>query len=172
VAENLVPGAPRSLESLTAGAVNWRACGDLLVVTAGDGLNAGTDGMITTGDLFGTGGGVVVNGGSGPGGGSPQAGAAATHNVANATAFAITRAITAALRERRRDRAHPMPSPLAVWILAILARSEHSDASSPLLKFVTFFLVSSVTISSGEIRSATAQLVHKHGSGTGWSYLT
>jgi hypothetical protein len=104
--------------------------------------------MITTGDLFGTEGGVVVKEGSGLGGGSPQAGAAATHKVANATAFAISSATTAALRERRRDRARLMPSPLAVSILAILVRSEHSDVSSPLLKFVTFFLVSSVTISS------------------------
>ena len=121
------------MESFRAGATDWRASGDLLVVTAGDGPIAGALGMITTGDLFGTGGGVVVNEGSGLGGGSPHAGAAATHNVAKATAFAITSAITAALRERRRDRAHPMPSPLTVAILAILVRSEHSDASSPLL---------------------------------------
>lgn len=84
-----------------AGAIVWRSSGDLLVVTTGDRPTAGADGMITTGGLFGTGGGVVVNEGSGLGGGSPQAGAAATHNVANATAFAITSTITAALRERR-----------------------------------------------------------------------
>jgi hypothetical protein len=42
-----------------------------------------------------------------------------------------------------------MASPLAVPILAILVRSEHSDVSSPLPEFVTYYLVSSVTISSG-----------------------
>jgi hypothetical protein len=83
-----------------AGAIGWRSSGDLLVVTTGDRPTAGADGMITTGDLFGTGGGVVVNEGSGLGGGSPQAGAAAAHNVANATAFAIISTITEAVRER------------------------------------------------------------------------
>jgi hypothetical protein len=141
VAENVVAGAPWSPERLTAGAIIWVSPGELPVVTAGDLLVAGAVGIITTGDLFGTGGGVVVNEGSGVGGGSPQAGAAATHNVANATAVAITSATTAALRERRRDRAHLMPSPLTVSTLAILVRSEHSDASSPLLKFVTFFQI-------------------------------
>jgi len=86
--------------------------------------------------VVGVGGRVVVSDGSGFGGGSPQAGAAATHNIANAAAFATTSAITAALRERRRDHADLMPSPLAVSMLAILVRSEHSDVSSPLLKFV------------------------------------
>lgn len=69
-----------------------------------------------------------------------------------------------------------MASPLAVPILAILVRSEHSNVSSSLLKFATFYLISSVTISSGsrathqrgdheqianelrKIRSATEQL--------------
>jgi hypothetical protein len=169
VAENdVVPGAPWSRESLTAGAIIWIwiSPGDSLVVPAGDVFVAG-DCVLVAGGV------VVVNEGSGLGGGSPQAGAAATHNVAKATAFAITSAITAAFRERTRDRAPLMPSPLAVTILAILVRSEQSDASSPVLRFATFFLVSSVTISSGsrathqrrdhqrlrEIRSATAQLV-------------
>jgi hypothetical protein len=83
------------------GAIVWRSSGDLLVVTTGDRPTAGADGMITTGDLFGTAGGVAINEGSGLGGVSPQAGAAATHNVAKAMAFAITSTITAPLRERR-----------------------------------------------------------------------
>jgi hypothetical protein len=68
----------------------------VVVVTADDGPTTGADGVITTRDLFGTGGGVVVSDGSGFGGGSPQAGAAATHNIANAAAFATTSAITTA----------------------------------------------------------------------------
>ena len=67
-----------------------RASGDSLVVPAGDLFVAG-DCVLVAGV------GVVVNG---LGGGSPQAGAAATHNVAKATAFAITSAAITALRER------------------------------------------------------------------------
>jgi hypothetical protein len=124
---------------VTAGAIIcfWISPGDALVVTAGELFVAGDCVLVA-------GGGVVVNEGTGLGGGSPHAGAAATHNVANTTAFAITSAITAALRERTRDRAPLMPSPLAVTILAILVRSEQSDASSWVLRFVTFFVVSSV----------------------------